>query len=94
MGGGRLAVLSQDPTSSGWAQFHPAGEVDAQPTAPPPTYHRQVAFLNPIPSPVSDFSPTMLEWPRFLELLAGYSHSRCRAELGAWPDGRRLTASF
>jgi DNA mismatch repair protein MutS2 len=34
-----------------------------------------VALLNPIPSPVSDFSSTMLEWPRFLELVAGYSHS-------------------
>ncbi len=32
-------------------------------------------FLNPIPSPVADFSSAMLEWPRFLELLAGYSHS-------------------
>jgi DNA mismatch repair protein MutS2 len=34
-----------------------------------------VALLTSIPSPVSDFSSTMLEWPRFLELLAGYSHS-------------------
>ena len=34
-----------------------------------------MAILNPIPSPVGDFSSAMLEWPRFLELLAGYSHS-------------------
>jgi DNA mismatch repair protein MutS2 len=34
-----------------------------------------VPFLNPIPSPVADFSSGMLEWPRFVELLAGYSHS-------------------
>lgn len=34
-----------------------------------------VALLKPIPSPVSDCSRTVLEWDRFLELLAGYSHS-------------------
>jgi DNA mismatch repair protein MutS2 len=34
-----------------------------------------VPFLNPIPSPVADCSAATLEWPRFLELLAGYSHS-------------------
>jgi DNA mismatch repair protein MutS2 len=39
-----------------------------------------VALLTSIPSPVGDFSSAMLEWPRFLELLAGYSHS---------PVGRR-----
>ena len=32
-------------------------------------------LLNPVPSPVADCSPATLEWPRFLELLAGYSHS-------------------
>ena len=32
-------------------------------------------LLNPPPSPASDFSPNALEWPKFLELLAGYSHS-------------------
>ena len=31
--------------------------------------------MNPIPSPVGDCSAATLEWPRFLELLAGYSHS-------------------
>ncbi len=34
-----------------------------------------MSLLNPIPLPVGDFSPVTLEWPRFLELLAGYSHS-------------------
>ncbi len=34
-----------------------------------------MALLNSIPSPVADCSPATLEWPRFLELLAGYSHS-------------------
>ena len=42
---------------------------------PAPTYHRLVALLGPIPFPIADFSPVMLEWPRFLELLAGYSYS-------------------
>jgi DNA mismatch repair protein MutS2 len=34
-----------------------------------------VALLNPIPSAVAECSSAALEWPRFLELLAGYSHS-------------------
>jgi DNA mismatch repair protein MutS2 len=34
-----------------------------------------VSLLNSIPSPVAHSSTTTLEWPRFLELLAGYSHS-------------------
>jgi DNA mismatch repair protein MutS2 len=34
-----------------------------------------VALLNLIPSPVVECSSAALEWPRFLELLAGYSHS-------------------
>ena len=32
-------------------------------------------LANPIPSPVSDCSRTVLEWERFLDLLAGYAHS-------------------
>ncbi len=32
-------------------------------------------LLNPIPSPVGDYSHSTLEWPRFVELLTGYSHS-------------------
>jgi len=40
-----------------------------------PQYHEEVPLLNPIPSPVGDSSAATLEWPRFLELLAGYSHS-------------------
>ncbi len=38
-------------------------------------YDSGVALVNPIPSAVGDYSPTTLEWLRFLELLAGYSHS-------------------
>jgi DNA mismatch repair protein MutS2 len=34
-----------------------------------------VSLLNPIPLSVGDCSAATLEWPRFLELLAGYSHS-------------------
>ncbi len=34
-----------------------------------------MALLNPIPSPVAECSSPALEWPRLLELLAGYSHS-------------------
>lgn len=34
-----------------------------------------MSLLKPIPSPVQEFSPAALEWGRFLELLAGYSHS-------------------
>jgi DNA mismatch repair protein MutS2 len=35
-----------------------------------------VPLLPPTPSPVTDSSRTLLEWDRFLELLAGYSSSR------------------
>ena len=34
-----------------------------------------MALLKPIPSPVEETSSAVLEWPRLLELLAGYSHS-------------------
>ncbi|HVJ08769.1 MAG TPA: Smr/MutS family protein [Acidisarcina sp.] len=34
-----------------------------------------MALLNPIPSPVEETGGAVLEWPRLLELLAGYSHS-------------------
>ena len=38
-------------------------------------YDRDVALLEPIPSQVNHCSCAALEWPRFLDLLAGYSYS-------------------
>jgi DNA mismatch repair protein MutS2 len=34
-----------------------------------------MALMKPIPNVVSDCSPSALEWPRFLEMLAGYAQS-------------------
>lgn len=34
-----------------------------------------VALLKPTPAPTNDFSPSALQWERFLDLLAGYSRS-------------------
>ena len=48
-------------------------------------YHRPVALLNPVPSPVEETSGIVLEWPRLLELLAGYSHSAARSSMDPGP---------
>ena len=50
-----------------------------------------MALLNPIPSPVAETSSQVLEWPRLLELLAGYSHSKLGRQwiLDLAPSGDR-----